>query len=240
MPTIKLDSAHRRKLINCLKTFHLNIISPVRCSMIQIHRCYICDGFDTNQQSSLCSYLKSYERSNLVGYIACKKCESIVPLLLDLYEETGNYIPNAIYDNYNINARKVSFFRKSCSSDIAPYIETKAFIDINMFPVFNENSDNRLHVCICWNMMVPNMYGSDTITKTIHMANLIHHNRDIFGYSISEGPFSRCARIWHKNIIEEYVIANAFIEFSHIIYAHTNFDGLIKKLIYKYWRGALV
>ena len=240
MPKLKIKFSHKKKLNECLTKFHSDIITPLRCSMIQMHRCYICDTTSLSNTDSQQIYLKSYERSNLAGYIACNKCRSIVPLLLDLYEETGNYIPNSIYDGYNINSSTIHFFRKSRSQNIKPYIETKASIDINAYPVFHKTRENRLHILVFWTILIPNIYGSDKITKTIPLANAIHHNRSIFGYKLSQGPFSKCAAIWKKDIKKEYIIANAFKEFSNTIDGTINFDGLIKTLIYEYWRGILV
>ena len=238
MPKLKIKARHIKKLNECLTKFHSDIVTPIRCSMIRMYQCYICDTISTRDTIQI--YLKSYERSNLVGYISCDKCRSIVPLLLDLYEKTGNYIPNSIYDGYNINNSTIHFFRKSMSQNIKPYIETKASIDINAYPVFHKTRENRLHILVFWTVLVPNIYGSDKKTKTIPLANAIHHNRSIFGYELSQGPFSKCAAIWKKDIKKEYIIANAFNEFLNIIYKTDNFDGLIKTVIYKYWRGNLV
>ena len=241
MPKLKIKSSHKKKLNECLTHFHSYVIPPLRCTMIQMHRCYVCDTMSLSKEHSLQIYLKSYERRNLVGYIACDKCKSIVPLLLDLYEETGDYIPNSIYDGYNITNSNIRFFRKSKSrSDIKPYIETKASIDINGYPVFHKTSDNRLHVLVFWTTLITNLYGSDTITKTITMANLIHHNRDIFGYELSEGPYRKCAAIWEKDIKTEYAIANEYIELSNTLDNISHLDGLVKTLIYDYWRSSLI
>lgn len=239
MPKLKIKSKHKKLLNTCLKTFHSSIIAPIRCSMIQMRQCYICDSLSTDQ-NNICSYLKSYEKRNLVAYLSCDKCKSIVPLLLDLYEETGNYIPNSIYDGYNITNSNIRFFRKSSSRDVEPYIVTDASIDINAYPVFHKTSSERLHVLVFWKTLIPGLYGSDTITKTIPVANVIHHNRSIFGYTLLEGPYSKCARIWNDSIEKEYAIANEFDEFTNSINGRINFDGLVKTLIYEYWRIKLV
>ena len=239
MSKLKIKSAHRKLLNECLEKFHSCIITPIRCSMIRMRQCYICDSLSIDK-NSICSYLKSYERRNLVAYLSCDKCKSIVPTLLNLYEETGNYIPNSIYDGYNIANSTIHFFRKSRSQNIKPYIERKASIDIKAYPVFHKTKDGRLSVLVYWTTLVPGLYGSDTITKTIAMANVIHHNRSIFGYEPSRGPYRKCAAIWKKDIKTEYAIANEFTEFSNTIDKTVNFDGLIKTKIYEYWRSELV
>lgn len=239
MPKLKIEHHHKKRLNKCLEIFHKSIIFPLRCSMIETHRCYICDKL-SDGDASICSYLKSYERQNLVAYLSCDKCKSIVPLLLDLYEETGNYIPNSIYDGYDINHSNIHFFRKSGSADIKPYVEREASIDIKAYPVFHKTKENRLHILVFWTVLVPNIYGSDKLTKTISLANAIHHNRSIFGYKLSQGPLSRCASIWKEYIKKEYIIANAFNEFLNIIYKTNNFDGLIKTLIYEYWMSNIL
>ena len=239
MSKLKIKSNHIKLLNECLENFHTHIIPPMRCSMIRIKQCYICDMLSPTD-NSICYYLKSYERRNLVAYLSCDKCKSIVPTLLNLYEETGNYIPNSIYDGYNIANSTIHFFRKSRSQNIKSYIERKASIDIKAYPVFHKTKDGRLSVLVYWTTLVPGLYGSETITKTIAMANVIHHNRSIFGYEPSRGPYRKCAAIWKKDIKTEYAIANEFTEFSNTIDKTVNFDGLIKTKIYEYWRSELL
>lgn len=239
MPKLNIEVGHKNKLNKCLEKFHSCIIPPIRCSMIRMRQCYICDS-ESEDLDSLCTYLKSYEKRNLVAYLSCDKCKSIVPTLLNLYEESGNYIPNSIYDGYNIVNSTIQFFRKSRSQNIKPYIEKGASIDINAYPVFHKTNDGCLNVLVYWTTLIPGLYGSDIITKTISMANIIHHNRAIFGYEPSHGPYGKCAAIWKKDIKKEYAIANEFMEFSNAIDETVNFDGLIKTKIYEYWVGELI
>lgn len=234
---LKITKIHKKKLNTCIESFHKELIVPMKCTWIRVNLCYICNK---NYEDTYTRYLNSYQKLNLNGYVFCKKCKCIVNILMNLYSETGYYIPKSIYNKYDITKINVSFFRKSLSSNIEPYIEKKAFININDYPVFKKNEDNRLNICVIWKILIPNLYTSDTLMKTITMANIIHHNRKIFGYKLEDGPYINCVSFWHKDIKKEYDIANQFNLFVKNINYLKCFDQLICSKIYDFWRSELL
>jgi len=222
---------------NCLKNFHCkNKFHPVRMVMISTKDCYICDKRCGITNSK---YIKNYLRLHHYGYQFCNKCKCLVNIFLDIYEESGNYIPNNKFDKNLLTNLK--FFRVSSDKAIKPYIEKNAWLNINLFPIIflNNNSDNKnnnLSVIICWNLDEHNNY----IHKTILLSNLIYYNRHIFGFSPENGILDACGSYWKNSIEKAYNIANIPLYFITGLYKINHLDNLIFSKIIEYWKGDLI
>tara|TARA_B110000211_G_scaffold2433_1_gene2980 strand:+ start:721 stop:1461 length:741 start_codon:yes stop_codon:yes gene_type:complete len=246
MVTVCPDIEYKNIAI-CLDTFHKHIIPPRRATWIRTHFCYVCNTVGTEDTRH--HYLKNAQRNNLIAYIVCDKCESLVPSLLKLYEETGAYVPDSIYKGIQLN--NLAFLRKSRSTPTLPiYIEKGGYINLSTSVPLNEantiidshfardDSQTRVETNISW----LDEMGQE-LTKTIYLSNLIFHNRRIFGHFIHEGPLAASAQYWHKYIIREYNQANQYSDLSNYIQQKTygaHIDGLIMSIVYLFWRGELL
>ena len=202
--------------------------------MVPMQKCFICNQYKSSTYSI---YIKNYLRFRNYGYQFCKKCECLADIFLDLYEESGKYIPNYKFNKKLL--KKIKFFRVSSNPSIKPCIET-GWINILEFPVLSLEN-NKYHkripvINICWGQDPKNY-----TYKIIPLANIICYNREIFGYSKEEGILKVCVSFWNIYIKEAYEIANIPFEFFKSIDHNPHwFDNLIRTKIINYWRSDLV
>lgn len=233
---------HRRRIIEkCLKTFHVkNKFYPLRLVMCPMNNCYIC-GEKHKYTKSM--YIKNYLRLHHYGYQFCKKCECLVDIFMNIYEESGNYIPNNKFDKNLLN--NLRFFRISSNTTIKPYIVKNAWLNINLFPIITLDKDpgykdNNLCSTICWDLNPNNEFAQ----KSILLSNLIYYNRGIFGYSPNSGILKGCSSYWKQSIEKAYNIANIPIYFIYCVYKKkkldNNIDNLVLSRIIEYWKGDLI
>ena len=187
----KYKNTTNKIIEKCLKTFHdVNKFRPVRMVMISTKECYICDNRYNTTDST---YIKNYLRLHHYGYQFCKKCKCLVNIFIDIYEESGDYIPNNKFDKNQL--QNLKFFRISSDTTIKPYIEKNAWLNINLFPIMElrkqpEYKNNKLTTTICWGLDEQDAYTH----KTILLSNLIYNNRNIFGYSPNNGILNTCTK----------------------------------------------
>lgn len=205
---------HRISMEHCIDTFHKNVILPIRATFIRRNLCYICHTFDSSGTRTF--FLKNASRARLLAYVSCSKCESIIPSLLELYEHTGMYVPNSIYDGIDLS--RISFLRQNAIENSAS-IKLSSYVPITKYK-------NRVYSGVSWN----------GLQKKIPLCNLIFYNRDIYGWSISQGPLVNASRFWTKLLHREYLKANQFGTLS----LHNRVDALVEKIIYLFWRGELL
>ena len=221
----------------CLKTFHCkNKFYPVRMVMISMKLCYICDEERENVKST---YIKNYLRLRHYGYQSCNKCQCLVNIFSDIYEESGNYIPNNKFNKNHL--KNLRFFRVSSNKSIMPYIVEDAWLNINLFPIISltnqtEYKCNNLAATICWELDK----NEDYTHKAILLSNLIYYNRNIFGYSPNNGILNVCSSYWKQSIEKAYNIANIPLYFIGCVYKKKNLDNLILTKIIEYWKGDLL
>lgn len=236
-----------KNIVDCLDTFHKCIIPPRRATWIREHYCYVCNTQGTEDTRH--HYLKNAQRHNLIAYIVCGKCNSLVPSLFKLYEESGAYVPKSIYNGVHLN--NLAFIRKSRSNPTLPmYIERGGYINLNTsVPLIESNTlvDSQFIRDDSLTRVESNISWLDNtrqeLTKTISLSNLIFNNRSIFGHFIHEGPLLGTVKYWHKYIIREYNRANQYLNLSIILQQKAygaRIDGLIKHTIYLFWRGELL
>ena len=208
----------------CVERFHKDIICPSRVVFLRTNYCYVCER--TVPEDCSITYVGNI--SGRLGYVACVKCQSIVPRLFEIYAELGSWVPRSIYDGYDLSA--IRFLRKSASRPSLPiYIETGS-IALNVHSPLIRMED-RIRSYIWWNeerLSIP-------VEKSVCLSNLIFYNRGIYGYSPECGPFSRTASCWQESLQGEYDKANEFML--------VNMVGLpsdIRREIFLFWRGELL
>tara|TARA_B110000211_G_scaffold3877_1_gene4516 strand:- start:860 stop:1552 length:693 start_codon:yes stop_codon:yes gene_type:complete len=228
----------RRKTIKkCLETFHAkDKFYPIRMVMVSMRHCYICDE---KREDTGSMYIKNYLRLHHYGYQFCKKCECLTDIFMDIYEESGKYIPT---NKFNKNQLKnLNFWRVSSNKTIKPYMEKNAWLNINLFPIMSLNplseyKNNNLEATICWELNE----NDDYMHKTILLSNLIFYNRNIFKYSPNKGILNVCASYWKQSIEKAYNIANIPLYFITCVYKKPHVDNLILSKIIEYWKGDLI
>ena len=199
---------------DCLKTFHcVDKFHPIRMVMISTTSCYICGK---TEMTTYAMYVKNYMRLHNYGYQFCKKCECLADIFIDIYEESGNYIPNNKFNEDQL--KNISFFRHPSGKNTEPYIERNAWLNINIFPILSlsdnsKYSSNNLYSNVCWGRK-----GDNFEYKPILLSNLIFYNRDIFGYCPNEGILNVCSTYWSKSIEKAYAVANIPMCFIGCVY----------------------
>ena len=207
------------------------ILGPTRLVMIKMDWCYICDTIHISNKCSTHTF-DSPTGHSIYGWTYCKKCK-IYNKLIDLY----------YYKNYTSFIRKkylkhlintsFSFYRKSSSNYILPYIEhhggynyegTKDFI-------FLDTNKNKLCVTIGWDLYV----------KNISLVNLIFYNRPLFGYEYDSFPIKRVPRLIHPFLKENYRYCKEWHTLDCIFYYYKhNIPFDIQKIIFKYWNNLFI
>lgn len=237
-----INNKNRRSIISqCLNVFHKSAIYPRRMTWIRQNHCYICDV--TGTEPCATTYLKNADRRRLVGYITCSKCAVLLPTIFNIYEESGEYVPNSIYSGYVLSP--LAFLRQSLSNPNLPiYIERGASIKLADYTPLMY-IEKRVRAKISWvesdaaSNMVPGGFE-----KSIFLANLIFHNRRLYGKAIEDGPLSRCTSFWRKPLQNEYNKANQFMQFLLCMDINKTYgpkvDKLIENRVFLFWRGELI
>ena len=207
----------------CVDRFHKDIVCPSRVVFLRVNYCYVCETV-----SEECSI--RYVGARL-GYVACGKCQSIVPRLLELYAELGTWVPRSIYDGYDLSA--VRFLRKSMSRPSLPiYIETGS-ITLNVHSPLLRVED-RIRSYVWWK---DGTHGA--VEKSVCLSNLIFHNREMYGYSARCGPFARTTACWGESLQGEYDKANQFWLVNESGWM-ARLPDEIRHEILLFWRGELL
>jgi len=209
-----------KNISDCLVNFHTQYaIEPHKLTWIIQDKCYICDKPDQDVYTYHVKFCYSYR----FGYIACNKCKVLLDIYKDISQENGTYVKNTMIIN-----KDIKFYRVSRTCNIPPYIQ-EGYLEPKIQPVFIKEG-NKLITTVNWN----------ELNKNIPLSNLIFFNRNIYGYSIKEGPFKECKSIWKKELQDSYKVANNFFHFYKFALKHTIFDMLVIVNICKYWVSDLI
>ena len=215
----------------CVDRFHKDIICPSRIVFLRMNYCYVCESTVVGD----CSITYAGNISGRLGYVACVKCQSIVPRLFEIYAELGSWVPRSIYDGYDLSA--IRFLRKSMSRPSLPiYIETGS-IALNVHsPLLRV--DDRIRSYVWWK---DGTDGTDGIAveKSVCLSNLIFHNREMYGYSAKCGPFARTTACWGESLQGEYDKANQFWLVKESGWM-ARLPNEIRHEILLFWRGELL
>ena len=232
--TTLLNSKCGRDIVSaCLDVFHKVAIYPRRMTWIRQNHCYICNV--TGSKPCITTYLKNADRNKLMGYIACSKCVALLPILFKVYEETGEYVPNSIYEGVDLS--EISFLRHSRSKPSLPIYTQVGKIDL-MSHVPLIHIHNRIRVAVSWKETnsIVNMFNKpplniEELTKGVFLANVIFYNRNVYGNTIADGPLIRAVDFWRPMIDHEYNRANQFMEFLLCMNRDKTYGLKVDKLI---------
>lgn len=230
-----VDESNYRWINNLIDTGISNLIDkldyddPIRLVMIPANHCFICN---TDNTVVWIEHTDDYKGIyHHYGWQYCKKCTKLMTIFKKNYEKKQPYLT---YDKTkNLRKSKYLFWRVSSNPIISPYIQRDGCIIKsigNSLNILKKNNIERISTHISWK------YKNDEYNKMLFLANLIHFNRDILGYNITNLPITNLNKKWTDVINKEYEIANRWSQIIPILYKKMIPSAIIR-IICLNWGG---
>jgi len=182
----------------------LKYYDPYRLTFSIMNKCTLCNNICQDVKEICISLVY------INGWITCNDCINDCNYSFYRYLLSNRIIHNNFIDNLsNIKNKnyKLKFFRNSINK---VQFNNELYILDNQVIVY-QKKNNYISLLLKWNDTVLN----DTFYRQVSLRNLIHHNRDIFGYNCEDFifKFNNNVDIYTKNILnnlfkKEYEIVN--------------------------------